>query len=102
MCGNTTGGTWSSTWTTKVNALYNALFNQTASQARAYYNLYGAMYSNTVSPISYRGKFHTGIDMTYSSGCNVYAPISGTIKGIDRTTWGTVYIEKSSGVNIVS
>lgn len=99
VCGDTVGGTWSSTWTTKVNALYQALFSQTPSQSRTYYNLYGAMYNNSVTPASYRGKFHTGIDMTYSSGCDVYAPITGIIKGIDRTTWGTVCIEKSSGVN---
>ena len=98
-CGNTTGGTWSSTWTTKVDALYKALFKQTATQGNTYYNLYGAMYNNSVTPSSYRGKFHTGIDMQYSSGCDVYAPITGVIKGIDRTGWGTVCIEKSTGVN---
>jgi murein DD-endopeptidase MepM/ murein hydrolase activator NlpD len=75
------------------------LFDETPSQARTYYNLYGAMYNNSVTPTSYRGKFHTGIDLTYSSGCDVYAPITGIIRGIDRNEWGTVCIEKSSGTN---
>lgn len=100
-CGNTTGGTWSTTWTTKLNTLYYNLFKQTASQARTYYNLYGAMYNNSVNPSSYRGRFHTGIDMTYASNATIYAPITGVIKGIDRTKWGTVCIQKSSGVNYV-
>lgn len=100
-CGNTIGGTWSSTWTTKLNSLYKALFQTDASKSGTYYNLYGAMYNNTVTPTSYRGKFHTGIDMTNYKYCPVYAPITGTIKGIDRTKWGTVCIEKSSGVNFV-
>lgn len=99
-CGSTSGGTWKKSWTDVVDGLYKALFGIEATQSGAYYNMYGAMYNNTVNPSSYRGKFHTGIDMTNYGGCAVYAPINGEVINVDRD-WGVVCIEKSSGVNFV-
>ena len=99
-CGDTTGGDWPTVWTEKVAKLYKALFgtSATVTEDHAFVNLYGAMYNSGTQPAAYRGKFHTGIDLNYYSGCEVYAPISGIVRGID-STWGTVCIEKTPGIN---
>ena len=97
-CGNSTGGTFPSAWTTKIRNLYKTVFGvTTCDDSKAFYNLYGAIYNNEVTPISYRGKYHTGIDMRTSvtSGTNankIYAPIGGKVVYVDPN-WGSVAIQ---------
>lgn len=99
-CGETTGGDWPVVWTEKVNKLYKALFGASSviSLNHTYLNLYGAMYNSSTYPPSYRGKFHTGIDLNNAPDCEVYAPIGGLILAVDKT-WGTVCIQKNDKYN---
>ena len=101
-CGSTAGGEWPADWSDKVRNLYKSIFNvESCNDSRAFTNLYGAIYNNSVEPSSYRGKFHTGIDMN-KTGTNipVYSPISGYVKGVD-TTWGSVAIACDSTHNFL-
>lgn len=80
--GQTNGESWTNVSNTQkaiaVQSFYKYVFNTAAHPADSscLYNLYGALMYN-VGSVS--GKFHVGVDMTYSTGRAIRAPFSGQI-----------------------
>ena len=91
-------GAMNSSWDTGVRNLYKKIFKQSsAPDGSCFYNLYGALYSSS----SYKGKFHTGIDMDCYNGAPVYSPVAGTIVNSDTAnaaTYGMVTIKGNDGL----
>lgn len=79
--------------TSPITNLYNVCFGLDGNGNNKYYNMYGAIFSGN-SPISYRGRYHTGIDMSPGEGTAVKAPVTGIVV-YSNSNYGTVTIKES-------
>lgn len=88
-----TNGTFSKS--SSITNLYNKCFKTTGNNGQKYYNMYGCIFS-AARPASYKGKFHSGIDLSPGRGTPVTAPISGVVVYSSLTDYGTVTVKENS------
>ena len=85
-----------------INNLYRKCFGSAGAITAKYYNMYGAIFTGS-SPASYKGKFHSGVDLVSDNPNSdgdypVLAPVAGLVVYSDPIKFGTVTIkEKNTG-----
>ena len=80
-----------------ITNLYRKCFGSAGTNGAKYYNMYGQIFSAS-SPVNYKGRFHTGVDLDPGAGTPVIAPISGTVAYSSLNDYGTVTV-KETGTN---
>lgn len=80
-----------------IDNLYRKCFGSAGAITAKYYNMYGAIFTGS-SPASYKGKFHSGVDLGPGEGTPVLAPVAGQVVYSAPNNYGTVTIkEKNTG-----
>lgn len=77
-----------------IDNLYRKCFGSAGAITAKYYNMYGAIFTGS-SPASYKGKFHTGVDLAPGKGTTVLAPVSGEVVYAAPSNFGTVTIKEA-------
>lgn len=87
-----------------INNLYRKCFGSTGVPTKKYYNMYGAIFTGS-SPASYKGKFHSGVDLVSDNPDSkgnfpVLAPVAGEVVYSAPNHFGTVTIEEKRTKNL--
>lgn len=94
-----TNGAFPTKVRTSIDNLYRKCFGAAGAVTAKYYNMYGAIFTGS-SPASYKGKFHSGIDLAPGEGTAVLAPVAGEVVYSAPSNYGTVTIKETATGNL--